>query len=86
MLFRSASSRRGVSVSYQSYEPLREAIEKRLMTSVRDISRIINKARTRDEEQSQKYNAMVQNLIENGYCPSCVDTVLKYAANNLWKD
>ena len=29
------------------------------MTSVRDISRIITKARTRDEEQTQKYNAMV---------------------------
>ncbi len=54
--------------------------------SVRDISRIITKARTRDEEQSEKYNAMVKNLLENGYCPSCVDVVLKYAANNLWKD
>lgn len=81
-----AASRRGAKVSYQSYEPLKEAIEKRLMTSVRDISRIITKARTRDEEQTEKYNAMVQNLIENGYCPNCVDVVLKYAANNLWKD
>ena len=43
-----------------SYEPLKEAIEKSLMTSVRDISRIITKARTRDEEQTQKYNLMVQ--------------------------
>ena len=68
------------------YEPLKEAIEKKLMTSVRDISRIITKARTRDEEQTQKYNAMVSNLLENGYCESCVDVVLKYAANNLWKD
>ena len=81
-----AASRRSIRVSYQSYEPLREAIEKRLMTSVRDISRIITKARTRDEEQTEKYNVMVQNLIDNGYCPSCVDVVLKYAANNLWKD
>ena len=81
-----AASRRGIRVSYQSYEPLREAIEKRLMTSVRDISRIITKARTRDEEQTDKYNVMVQNLIDNGYCPNCVDVVLKYAANNLWKD
>src|SRR5215468_3279610 len=81
-----AASRRSIRVSYQSYEPLREAIEKRLMTSVRDISRIITKARTRDEEQTEKYNVMVQNLIDNGYCPSCVDMVLKYAANNLWKD
>jgi serine protein kinase len=81
-----SASRRSVKVTYQSYDPLREAIEKRLMTSVRDISRIITKARMRDEEQTGKYNAMVQNLIDNGYCPSCVDVVLKYAANNLWKD
>ncbi|MFN8626974.1 MAG: serine protein kinase [Candidatus Binatia bacterium] len=81
-----AASRRGERVSYRSYEPLKEAIEKRLMTSVRDISRIITKARTRDEEQTGKYNAMVKNLLENGYCESCVDVVLKYAANNLWKD
>ena len=81
-----ATSRRGEKISYRSYEPLKEAIEKKLMTSVRDISRIITKARTRDEEQTDKYNAMVKNLLENGYCESCVDVVLKYAANNLWKD
>ncbi len=81
-----ATSRRGEKVSYKSYEPLKEAIEKKLMTSVRDISRIITKARTRDEDQGEKYGAMVKNLLENGYCESCVDVVLKYAANNLWKD
>ena len=81
-----ATSRRGEKISYQSYEPLKEAIEKKLMTSVRDISRIITKARTRDEDQTQKYNAMVSNLLDHGYCESCVDVVLKYAANNLWKD
>ncbi len=81
-----AASRRGEKVSYRSYEPLKEAIEKKLMTSVREISRIITKARTRDEEQTEKYNAMVRNLLEQGYCASCVDVVLKYAANNLWKD
>jgi serine protein kinase len=81
-----AASRRGVKISYKSYEPLKEAIEKRLMTSVRDISRIVTKARTRDESQTQKYNVMVENLLSNGYCENCVDVVLKYAANNLWKD
>ena len=81
-----ATSRRGDKISYHSYEPLKEAIEKKLMTSVRDMSRIITKARTRDEEQGGKYNAMVKSLLQNGYCESCVDVVLKYAANNLWKD
>ena len=79
-------TRRGEKVSYVSYEPLKEAIEKKLMSSVRDISRIITKARTRDDEQGKKYSKMVEQLIKNGYPASCVDTILKYAANNLWKD
>lgn len=78
--------RRGEKVSYESYEPLKEAIEKKLMTSVRDISRIITKARTRDSEQQQKYDTMVEQLISNGYPPACIDVILTYASNHLWKD
>ncbi len=81
-----SSNRRGENLSYRSYEPLKEAVEKRLMTSVREMSRIVTKSRSRDEEQSQKYDLMVQSLLENGYCSHCVDLVLNYAANNLWKD
>ncbi|MCL4158834.1 UNVERIFIED_CONTAM: hypothetical protein GTU68_004800 [Idotea baltica] len=78
--------RRGEKINYESYEPLKEAIEKKLMASVRDISRIITKARTRDAEQQGKYNTMVEQLIANGYPPSSVDVILKYASNHLWKD
>ncbi|HEY6367564.1 MAG TPA: serine protein kinase [Candidatus Binatia bacterium] len=81
-----AANRRGEKIDYRSYEPLKEAIEKKLVTSVRDLSRVITKARMRDEEQSEKYNTMVKNLLDHGYCHSCVDVILKYAANNLWKD
>src|SRR6201987_490467 len=81
-----AANRRGEKIDYRSYEPLKEAIEKKLITSVRDLSRVITKARMRDEEQSEKYDAMVKTLLDHGYCPNCVDVILKYAANNLWKD
>src|SRR4026208_2029838 len=81
-----AANRRGEKIDYRSYEPLKEAIEKKLITSVRDLSRVITKSRMRDEDQSEKYNTMVKSLLEHGYCQSCVDVVLKYAANNLWKD
>jgi len=80
------ATRRGETVSYTAYEPLKEAIEKKLMSSVRDISRIITKARTRDEEQVERYDRMVQTLIDNGYPEETIDTILKYAANHLWKD
>ena len=81
-----SASRRGEKISYESYEPLKEAIEKKLMHSVRDISRIITKARTRDAEQRQKYDNMVENLLAQGYSEESIDTILKYAANHLWKD
>src|SRR5690606_1771342 len=81
-----AATRRGEKISYQSYEPLKEAIEKKLTGSVREMSRIITKARTRDEERMKKYNDLVKNLLEQGYNEYSADVILKYAANNLWRD
>ena len=56
------------------------------MASVKDLSRIITKSRVRDAEQTEKYNTMVDEMQKNGYCLHCCDVILKYAANNLWKD
>lgn len=78
--------RNGSQIDYTSYEPLKEAIEKKLMASVKDLSRIITKSRVRNEEQTEKYNTMVEEMQKNGYCLHCCDVTLKYAANNLWKD
>lgn len=78
--------RNGGTIDYTSYEPLKEAIEKKLMASVKDLSRIVTKSRVRDKEQDIKYNTMVEEMKSNGYCDHCCDVVLKYAANNLWKD
>lgn len=74
------------TIKYGSYEPLKEAIEKKLTSSVKELSRIITQARVRDSEQSEKYNQMVAQMIKNGYCEHCCNVILKYAANNLWKD
>ena len=78
--------RNGMKIDYTSYEPLKEAIEKKLMASVKDLSRIITKTRVRDKEQNEKYDAMVEEMKKNGYCLHCCDVILKYAAKKLWKD
>ena len=78
--------RSGSQIDYNSYEPLKEAIEKKLTVSVKDLSRIITRSRVRDKEQNDKYNAMLAEMEKNGYCPHCCDIILKYASNNLWKD
>lgn len=78
--------RSGGKLDFDSYEPLKEAIEKKLTASVRELSRVITVAKVRDQEQGEKYNAMVEEMKKNGYCDHCCNVVLKYAANNLWKD
>lgn len=78
--------RKGGKVDYTSYEPLKEAVEKKITSSVREMSRIVTKSKVRDKEQHKKYNSMVEEMKKNGYCDHCCDVILKYAANNLWKD
>mgnify|MGYP006297439657 CR=1 FL=1 len=78
--------RKGTTINYECYEPLKEAIEKKLTASVKELSRIITKAKVRDEDQKEKYDLMVEEMKRNGYCDHCCNVILKYAANNLWKD
>jgi len=73
--------RNNKKIEYGSYEPLKEAIEKKLTSSVRELSRIITQARVRDNEQSEKYNLMIEEMKNNGYCQHCCNVILKYAAN-----
>ena len=79
--------RRGEVIDWRSYGPLREAIENKLVTSVRDISRIVTKSKSRDTKQQKKFNAMVQTLMDTyGYNEDSAEEVIKFASNNLWRD
>lgn len=71
---------------YKTYEPLKQAVEKKLMSSVKEITRIILKSKTRDKEQRKKYEAMVKSMIANGYSEESCEDVLNFASNHLWKD
>lgn len=82
-----AKLRRNETIDWRSYGPLREAIENKLVSSVRDISRIVTKSKSRDNKQQKKFNAMVQTLIEDyGYNEESAEEVIKFASNNLWRD
>ena len=82
-----AKLRKGEKIDWTSYGPLKEAIENKLLDSVRDISRIVTKSKSRDKKQQGKYNEMVQKLIEEyGYNEDSANEIIKYASNNLWRD
>jgi len=82
-----ARMRRGEKVEYTAYEPLREAIESYLISSVKSLARIVTKSKSRDAEQQKKYSEMVETLCKNhGYTPDSAEEALIYASNNLWRD
>ena len=79
--------RSGKKMDWKAYGPLKEAIENKLMASVKDMSRIVTKSKSRDNKQQKKYGNMVETLIENyGYNENSAEEVIKFAANNLWRD
>mgnify|MGYP006170240373 FL=1 len=82
-----AKMRRGEKVNYTSYEPLKEAIETYLISSVKSMARIVTKSKTRDDEQQKKYSDMVQTMIDDyNYTAESAEEILAYASNNLWRD
>ena len=82
-----AKLRRQEIIDWRSYGPLREAIENKLVASVKDISRIVTKSKSRDNKQQKKHGEMVKTLIKNyGYNENSAEEVIKFAANNLWRD
>jgi serine protein kinase len=79
--------RKGETVDYKSYAPLREAVEQYLISSVKDIARIVTRSKSRDDEQKKKYGDMIGTLIEEyGYNENSAEEILTYASNNLWRD
>ena len=85
--FMFSKMRKGETVDYKSYGPLKEAVEGYLITSVKDISRIVTKSKSRDDDQKKKYSEMLITLIEEyGYNENSAEEILTYAANNLWRD
>ena len=82
-----AKMRRGERIDYNSYGPLKEAIESYLITSVKDIARIVTRSKSRDGDQKKKYSEMMNTLMNDySYSEDSAEEILTFAANNLWRD
>jgi serine protein kinase len=80
----SALARRGQSFDYTSHDRLREAIEKKLFSDLRDVVKITTSTKTPDPEQLKRINEVVDRLIkEQGYCVVCANELLRYVGTLL---
>ncbi|GGF97347.1 PrkA family serine protein kinase [Paenibacillus abyssi] len=80
----SSYSRKGKKFDFASHDRLREAIEKKLFTDLKDIVKITTSTKTPDENQLKRINEVTKRLIdEHSYCPVCANELLRYVGSLL---
>ncbi|MDF2668301.1 MAG: protein prkA [Paenibacillus sp.] len=80
----STYSRKGKRFEHGSHERLREAIEKKLFTDLKDIVKITTSTKTPDENQLKKINEVIKRLVdEHGYTTGSANELLRYVGSLL---
>ncbi|WP_159882505.1 PrkA family serine protein kinase [Paenibacillus puerhi] len=80
----SSYSRKGRRFDYSSHERLREAIEKKLFTDLKDIVKITTSTKTPDENQLKRINEVIKRLVEeHGYTTASANELLRYVGSLL---
>jgi serine protein kinase len=71
------------TIRFTDHERIREAVKRRLFSSVADYTRVISRGAIKTGDDEERYARMVEAMIEDhGYCPICVDVVLRFAHNH----
>ncbi|QHE51173.1 PrkA family serine protein kinase [Pontibacillus sp. HMF3514] len=80
----SAYARKGKKFDYSSHERLREAIQKKLFTDLKDVVKITTSTKTPDEQQLKKVNEVIATLVDSyGYNSSSANELLRYVGSLL---
>ncbi|CAM3158283.1 PrkA family serine protein kinase [Filibacter tadaridae] len=80
----SAFARNGKNFDYNSHDRLREAIQKKLFTDLKDVVKITTSSTTPDEAHLKKVNEVVARLIdEHGYNANSANDLLRYVGSLL---
>ncbi|OZM58031.1 protein prkA [Lottiidibacillus patelloidae] len=80
----SAYARKGKKFDYRSHDRLREAIQKKLFSDLKDVVKITTSTKTPDETQLKKINEVIATLIdEYGYNSISANELLRYVGSLL---
>jgi serine protein kinase len=80
----STYARKGKPFEYQSNERLKEAIEKKIFSDLKDVVKITTSSKTPDADQKRRINDVIDRLVsEHGYCSVCANELLTYVGTLL---
>ena len=85
-VYKSDALERGISFGYDDYDPLRDAIEKKLMSDLKNVVNLsIADTTSTDPKKMKRREKAMEILLENGYCESCANVLLKFVGQVLRK-
>jgi len=80
----SSHARKNKPFEYQSHERLKEAIEKKIFSDLKDVVKITTSTKTPDADQLRRINEVIDRLVsQNGYCTVCANELLTYVGTLL---
>jgi len=83
---KSSSLERGEKFEFDSYAPLRDAIEKKLMSDLKNVVSLSIATSTNVNPKTEaRRDRAFQTLLKKGYCESCSNMLLSFVAEVLRK-
>jgi serine protein kinase len=80
----SSHARKGKPFEYKSHERLKEAIEKKIFSDLKDVVKITTSTKTPDVDQLRRINEVIDRLVsQNRYCTVCANELLTYVGTLL---
>ena len=86
-VFKSDAVDRGEKFDFKHYAPLQEAIEKKLISDLKNIVSLtlVDKSR-RDPQTMERKQEAITRLTDKGYCPICAESLLGFVGEMLRKE
>jgi len=86
-VFKSDALDRGKEFSFRTYNPLQEAIERKLIGDLKNVVSLTIADRTRkDPKTMERRQNALEALQEKGYCPICAENLLHFVGDLLRKE
>lgn len=78
---------RGKDFTYNDYSPLRDGIEKKLISDLRNVvSLSLSDSSDTNPKAKSRRNKAIKTLIKKGYCEKCANTLLSFIGETLRRE
>ena len=86
-VYKASCLEKGEKFTHKKYPPLKNAIEKKLMSDLKSVvSLSLSDTSSTDLKSKRRREKALERLLENGYCEECANTLLAFIGEILRKE